>query len=197
MRPFEYVRAASVDEALRARAASPAAAFLAGGTTLVDLMKEGVAAPATLIDLNRVPGLDRIEVADGRLRVGALVRNSALARHPEVVQAAPVLARAVAAGASPQLRNMATVGGNLLQRTRCPYFRNPGFACNKRTPGAGCAAAGGHDRGHAVLGASEHCTATHPSDMAVALVALGGTVRALGPGGERAIEIGAFFLEPG
>ena len=197
MRPFEYVRAASVHEALQAHAASSDAAFLAGGTTLVDLMKEGVAAPATLVDISRISGLDGIEATDGRLRVGALVRNSALPRHPEVVRAAPMLAQAAAAGASPQLRNMATVGGNLLQRTRCSYFRNPGFACNKRAPGAGCAATGGHDRGHAVLGANEHCIATHPSDMAVALVALGGAVRALRPGGERAIEIEAFFREPG
>jgi xanthine dehydrogenase YagS FAD-binding subunit len=171
MQPFSFQRAASEDDAI-ALAARPDAVFVAGGTTLIDLMKLNVATPAALVDINGLPltGIDVL--ADGTIRIGALVRNSDLAYHPHVQSTCPVLSQALLAGASGQLRNMATVGGNLLQRTRCYYFRDPIYPCNKRTPGAGCAAMDGFHRIHAVLGVSDHCIATHPSDMAVALVAL-------------------------
>ena len=196
MQPFAFQRAASEDEAI-SLALRNDATFVAGGTTLVDLMKLNVVTPAALVDINALP-LTAIDVlADGTLKIGALVRNSDLAYHPAVASTCPVLSQAVLAGASAQLRNMATVGGNLLQRTRCYYFRDPIYECNKRTPGAGCAAIDGFNRIHAVLGVSEHCIATHPSDMAVALVALDAEVHIRGQAGERRVPITDFHLLPG
>jgi len=196
MQPFAFQRAASEDDAI-ALAARPDAVFVAGGTTLIDLMKLNVATPGALVDINALPltGIDVL--ADGAIRIGALVRNSDLAHHPDVQATCPVLSQALLAGASAQLRNMATVGGNLLQRTRCYYFRDPIYACNKRTPGAGCAAMEGFNRIHAVLGVSDHCIATHPSDMAVALVALDADVHIRGKAGERRVAITDFHLLPG
>lgn len=196
MQPFAFQRAANEDEAI-ALAARPDAVFVAGGTTLIDLMKLNVATPGALVDINALPltGIDVL--ADGSIRIGALVRNSDLAHHPTVQSTCPVLSQALLAGASGQLRNMATVGGNLLQRTRCYYFRDPIYACNKRTPGAGCAAMEGFNRIHAVLGVSDHCIATHPSDMAVALVALDAEVHIRGKAGERRVPITDFHLLPG
>jgi xanthine dehydrogenase YagS FAD-binding subunit len=196
MQPFAFQRAASEDDAI-ALAARPDAVFVAGGTTLIDLMKLNVATPGALVDINALPltGIDVL--ADGTMRIGALVRNSDLAHHPDVQSTCPVLSQALLAGASAQLRNMATVGGNLLQRTRCYYFRDPIYACNKRTPGAGCAAMEGFNRIHAVLGVSDHCIATHPSDMAVALVALDADVHIRGKGGERSVAMTDFHLLPG
>ena len=197
MQPFLFQRAASEDEAIAALAARPDAVFVAGGTTLLDLMKLNVATPGALVDINALPltGIDVLR--DGSIRIGALVRNSDLAHHRDVQSTCAVLSQALLAGASGQLRNMATVGGNLLQRTRCYYFRDPIYACNKRTPGAGCAAMEGFNRIHAVLGVSDHCIATHPSDMAVALVALDAEVRIRGKGGERTVPITDFHLLPG
>ena len=198
MRPFDYQRARSVDEALSASNA----AYLAGGTNLLDLMKLDIARPERLVDLN---GLDlgRIsDLPDGRLRIGATVRNAALAAHPLVRARYPVLSRALLAGASPQLRNRATTGGNLLQRTRCPYFQDPAQSCNKREPGSGCSARGGLTRNLGILGISDACLATHPSDMAVAMRALDAVVETQLPGGpgkplQRSIPIARFHLLPG
>ncbi len=188
MRAFTYQRAASVEEAADAAARHPEARFIAGGTNLLDLMKIRAEAPAHLIDINRIGGLDRVEpTGDGGLRIGTLVRNSDLAAHPEVRRRYPVLARALLAGASGQLRNKATTGGNLLQRTRCYYFYDPSKPCNKRQPGSGCSAVGGYNRIHAVVGASEHCIATHPSDMAVAMRALDAQVEVVRAGGARRV----------
>lgn len=172
--------------------------YIAGGTTLVDLMKLDVETPERVIDINRLD-LSKVEQqSDGSLRIGALVRNSDLAHDPNVLRDYPVLSQALLAGASAQLRNMATTGGNLLQRTRCPYFRELAYAeCNKRTPGSGCAAIDGHNRTHAILGTSDHCIATHPSDMAVAMTALEARIHILGAGGERDVPIGDFYLLPG
>jgi len=196
MIPFEYAKARSEIEALE-RGAGPRAAFIAGGTTLIDLMKLDVMRPTALVDINNLP-LDKIEVLPDRgLRVGAMVRNSDFAHHDVVVKRFPVLSQALLSGASPQLRNMATTGGNLMQRTRCYYFRDTVYACNKRQPGSGCAAIDGFNRIHAVLGGSDQCIATHPSDMAVALVALDALVHIKGPGGERKIPAGEFHLLPG
>ncbi|MGC3003210.1 FAD binding domain-containing protein [Streptomyces sp. G35A] len=185
MREFDYRRAHDVSGAVALLGADPDARYLGGGTNLVDLMKAGVERPARLVDVRRLP-LDRVEPArDGGLRIGATVTNSELAAHPEVRRRYPVLAQAVLAGASGQLRNMATVGGNLLQRTRCGYFTDVTSPCNKRVPGSGCPAVTGEHRNHAVLGASEHCVAVHPSDMGVALTALDAVVSyetADGPG---------------
>ncbi len=202
MRNFEYLRPSALPDAFAAAAAGGAGArFLAGGTTLVDLMKCGVEAPARLVDITRLPGLDRVEVAPGgALRVGALVRMNDLAEHPAVEEGFPAVAEALLRGASSQLRNMATIGGNLLQRTRCHYFRDPdAFSkCNKRSPGSGCAAIGGENRDLAVLGTSEHCIASYPGDLAVALVAFDAIVHvAAGGGRERAVPIDDFFLLPG
>lgn len=173
------------------------AAFVAGGTTLIDLMKLNVMLPAMLVDINGLP-LDKIEsLPDGGLRVGAMVRNSDLAHHETVSRKFPVLSQALLAGASPQLRNMATTGGNLMQRTRCYYFRDTAYACNKRQPGSGCSAIDGFNRIHAVLGGSDQCIATHPSDMAVALVALDAVVHIKGAGGERKVAAADFHLLPG
>src|SRR5262249_14705628 len=155
--------------------------FIAGGTCLVDLMKLEVESPEHIIDVNRLPLTEIQENADGTLRIGAMVRNSAVAGHPSVLRHYPILSEARLSGASAQLRNMATVGGNLMQRTRCSYFRDIGEACNKRLPGSGCAAKDGFHRMHAILGTSEHCFATHPSDMSVALVALDATIEVRGP----------------
>jgi xanthine dehydrogenase YagS FAD-binding subunit len=188
------VRPATVDAAIAA--VTPESVFLAGGTTLVDLMRLEVVRPATVIDIGGLP-LTAIEQQAGKLRIGALASNADVAVHAAVKEHAPVLAEALIAGASPQVRNMATVSGNLLQRTRCPYFRDLGAKCNKREPGSGCAAIGGYSRSHAVLGTSDHCIATHPSDMCVALVALEAMVIVRGPNGERSIPIASFFVPPG
>jgi len=196
MNPFSYQRAGDIDEAVR-EAAAGGACFIAGGTNLLDLMKENVERPRRLIDISRLP-LDQVEdTPEGGLRVGALVRNADLAMHPRVRDRYPLLSSALLAGASPQLRNMATTGGNLMQRTRCYYFYDTATACNKRAPGSGCGAIGGVTRIHAVLGASEHCIATHPSDMCVAMAALRATVNVTGPEGARAIPFGDFHRLPG
>jgi len=189
MRTFSYVRAASPGEAVGLY--RPGAAYLGGGTNLVDLMRLGVAAPDQVIDVTGATGDSISESDDGGLRIGAGVRNSDLATHPVVRERYPLLARAVLTGASGQIRNMATVGGNLLQRTRCPYFQDTGMPCNKREPGSGCqATAPGADTEHlAILGHSPSCVATHPSDMAVALTALGARVRLAGPDGDRWVEM--------
>ncbi|MEU3155329.1 FAD binding domain-containing protein, partial [Streptomyces griseus] len=176
MKEFGYQRAHDVTGAVALLAADPDARYLGGGTNLVDLMKSGVERPARLVDVRELP-LDRIEpTADGGLRIGATVTNSDLAAHPEVRRRYPALAQAVLAGASGQLRNMATVGGNLLQRTRCGYFTDVSKPCNKRNPGSGCPAVAGEHHNHAVLGASGHCVAVHPSDMGVALTAFDAVV---------------------
>lgn len=197
MIPFEYHRAEGPEEAVAAVAAHPHAVFLGGGTNLVDHMKLGVAAPEMLVDVSRLP-LDEVEETDGGgLRVGASVRNSDLAAHPLVRERYPALSRALLSGASGQLRNAATTAGNLLQRTRCRYFQDVTTPCNKRTPGSGCSAIGGWDRHHAVLGASEHCIAVHPSDMAVALLALDAAVHVLGPDGARSLPLAELHRLPG
>lgn len=196
MHPFHYLAAADVATAIAAKAAYPKAAFVAGGTALIDLMKLGAETPEVLIDVGRLP-LTGIETEAGGLRVGALVRNADLVRHKTVRRRFPLLSQALLSGASPQLRNMATVGGNLLQRTRCSYFRDVHLPCNKRSPGSGCGALHGHNRLHAVLGASEHCIAVHPSDLAVALVALDAVVRVCGPAEERELRLEDFYLLPG
>ena len=197
MNNFEFSRAADVADAVRQMAADPGAAFVAGGTNLIDLIKEGVTKPSRLIDITRLQ-LDRIEnVSDGGLRIGALVPNSDLAYHPEIEKRYPLLASAILAGASPQLRNMATTGGNLRQRTRCFYFYDTTTPCNKREPGSGCSAIDGLNRMHAILGTSEHCIATHPSDMCVALAALEARVLAAGGNGERSIALSDFHRLPG
>jgi xanthine dehydrogenase YagS FAD-binding subunit len=172
--------------------------YIAGGTTLIDLMKLDVETPERVVDINRLD-LSKVErQPDGSLRIGALVRNSDLAHDANVQRDYPVLSQALLSGASAQLRNMATTGGNLLQRTRCPYFRELAYVeCNKRTPGSGCAAIEGHNRTHAILGTSDHCIATHPSDMAVAMMALEARIHILAAGGERDVPIGEFYLLPG
>jgi xanthine dehydrogenase YagS FAD-binding subunit len=196
VRPFAYARATDVQGALAA-ARDEEVMFLAGGTNLLDLMKTGVERPARLVDITRLP-LGAIEERPAGLRLGALARNTDVADHPLVRTRYPVLSQAIVAGASPQLRNMATVGGNLLQRTRCPYFQEPSFAdCNKRTPGSGCAARHGYHRMHAIVGHSEQCIATNPGDMAVALLVLDAVVQVVGPDGDRAIPIGEFHQLPG
>ena len=197
MQPFSFSQARNQDDALLQLRQSGAVA-IAGGTTLVDLMKLDVQSPAHLVDINSVP-LSRIEtLPDGGLRIGAMVRNSDLAQDEIVMKRYPVLSQALLSGASAQLRNMATTGGNLMQRTRCYYFRDPAYAaCNKRKPGSGCAALEGFNRIHAVLGGSEHCVATHPSDMAVALVALDAVVHIAGPQGDRRVPIEEFHKLPG
>jgi xanthine dehydrogenase YagS FAD-binding subunit len=196
MTPFEYERASDASSAVARVAAHPRAAFLAGGTNLVDHMRLGVAHPELLVDVTRLP-FSRIEsLADGRIRIGAGVRNSDLAADRVIRGRYPVLSQALLAGASGQLRNLATTGGNLLQRTRCAYFQDVTTPCNKRCPGSGCSAIEGHNRDHAILGASEHCVAVHPSDMAVALAALDATVVVLGRQGERRIPVVDFHRLP-
>ena len=198
MKAFGYERAATAQAAVAA-AARPGAKFIAGGTNLLDLMKQEIEAPAHLVDVNRIPGLDRIEpTPEGGLRIGTLVRNSDLAADMRVRRRYPVLARALLAGASPQLRNKATTGGNLLQRTRCYYFYDPSKPCNKRQPGSGCSAIGGFNRIHAIMGASDQCIAVHPSDMAVAMRVLDAEVETVLPrGGRRVIPIADFHRLPG
>jgi xanthine dehydrogenase YagS FAD-binding subunit len=197
MRPFDFHRSTSVADALTHQTQTPASAFVAGGTTLIDLVKLNVLRPDRVIDINRLP-LTQVEaLPDGRLRVGALVRNSDLAWNEHVRRRYPVLAQAILAGASAQLRNMATTGGNLLQRTRCPYFRDNLSPCNKRAPGSGCAALEGFNRSHALLGTSEACIATHPSDMCVGLAVLDVEVVVQGASGERRIPYASFHLLPG
>jgi xanthine dehydrogenase YagS FAD-binding subunit len=200
METFNYVKAPTVDKAL---ASASQAKFIAGGTTLVDLMKLTVETPKALVDINLLP-LENIEkLPDGGLRIGALVRNSDLAWNQDVQKSYSVLSQAILSGASPQLRNMATTGGNLLQRTRCAYFREPsagtsgGYGCNKRTPGTGCAALDGFHRTHAILGTSDHCIATHPSDMCVAMAALEAVIHVESPKGKRTIPITDFHKLPG
>jgi len=194
---FDYIRAGSIAEAVAA-AAEPGAAYLAAGTNLLDLMKGGVTRPTRLVDVTHLPDLDRIErLPEGGFRVGALVRNSDLAYDSGFARAHPSIAEALLSGASAQLRNAATVAGNLMQRTRCPYFYDPASACNKREPGAGCEAQGGETRLHAVLGWSEHCIATHPSDFCVPLVALDAVVEIAGRDGTRTVPLEAFHRLPG
>ena len=197
MNRFDYIRPATVSEAVAA-AAVPGSAYLAAGTNLIDLMKGGIVSPKRLVDVSRLPGLDRIEpLPDGGVRIGARVRNADLAYDPTFSKRFPAVAEALLAGASAQLRNAATVGGNLLQRTRCAYFYDPASACNKRQPGVGCDARGGENRLHAVLGWSESCIATHPSDFCVPLVALDAVVEIEGPAGRREVPLERFHLLPG
>ena len=197
MNRFDYVRPATVAEAIAA-AAVPGAAYLAGGTNLLDLMKGDVARPSCLVDVTRLAGLGAIEpLGDGSLRIGALVRNADLAHDLAFARRFPAVAEALLSGASPQLRNAATVGGNLLQRTRCPYFYDVASACNKRTQGTGCDARGGETRSHAVLGWSEHCIATHPSDFCVPLVALDAIVEIAGAAGQREVPLESLHRLPG
>jgi xanthine dehydrogenase YagS FAD-binding subunit len=198
MNRFTYARPGDVAEAVREIATDPTARFIAGGTNLLDLMKYNVEKPTRLIDVTRLPGLDTIEETDdGGLRIGALVSNSDAAYDSRVAERYPLLASAILAGASPQLRNAATTGGNLLQRTRCYYFYDPATACNKREPGSGCPAKEGVNRIHAILGASDSCIATNPSDMCVALAALEAVVHVAGPKGERRIPMAEFHRLPG
>jgi xanthine dehydrogenase YagS FAD-binding subunit len=197
MKTFDYVRPGTVSDAVKA-AAEPGAAYLAAGTNLLDLMKGGITRPDRLVDVTRLPGLDRIEtLPDGGIRIGALVRNSDLAHDASFAKSYPAVAEALLSGASAQLRNAATVGGNLLQRTRCGYFYDTGSACNKREPGAGCDAREGENRLHAVLGWSEACIATHPSDFCVPLVALDAVVEIEGRAGRREVALEALHRLPG
>ncbi len=197
MNRFDYFRPSSIAEALQA-AAGGQAAFLAGGTNLLDLMKGGVTRPEKIIDISRLPGLDRVEtMADGSIRIGALVRNSDLAYHPEIAARLPSVAEALLSGASGQLRNAATAGGNVMQRTRCSYFYDPASACNKHAPGSGCGARGGDTRSAAVLGWSEHCIATQPSDFCVPMAAFDAVVEIAGANGNREVPLEDFHLLPG
>ncbi len=197
MMNFTYARASDVNDAVRQLAADPAAKFIAGGTNLIDLMKYDVERPSRLIDITRLPLKFIEETADGGVRIGALMPNSDIAYHPLIERRYPLLSSAILAGASQQLRNMASAGGNLLQRTRCFYFYDTATPCNKREPGTGCSAMQGINRINAILGTSEHCIATHPSDMCVALAALEAKVRVAGPGGERTIAFADFHRLPG
>jgi xanthine dehydrogenase YagS FAD-binding subunit len=197
MNRFDYVRPSSIAEAV-AEGAKPGAAYLAAGTNQLDLMKVGVSRPQRVIDITRLPGLDRLDwQADGGVRIGALVRNADLAHDERFASAFPAVAEALLSGASAQLRNAATVGGNLMQKTRCAYFHDLAAACNQRTPGAGCDALHGENRLHAVLGWSEHCIATHPSDFGVPLTALDAVVEVVGPGGMRDVALDALHRLPG
>lgn len=203
MHTFEFIRPADQAAAIATAAQSKTAQqgadvrFLGGGTTLIDLMKLNVETPARVLDINRLP-LDKIEAtSDGGLKIGAMVRNSDLANHAKVQKDYSALSQAILQGASAQIRNMATIGGNLLQRTRCVYFRDTAMACNKREPATGCPAITGHNRTLAILGASEHCIATNPSDMCVAMAAMEATVHIQGPKGLRAVAFGDFHLLPG
>ncbi|HWF12902.1 MAG TPA: FAD binding domain-containing protein, partial [Candidatus Acidoferrales bacterium] len=200
MNNFTFTRAIDTDSALKLVSASPdntAARFLAGGTNLIDLMREGIEQPQSLVDITPLPLSEVRELPDGGLRVGAMVRNSHLAAHPLIRERYPLLSQAILMGASAQLRNMATTGGNLMQRTRCYYFYDNAAACNKRVPGSGCDALDGFNRIHAILGASSRCIATHPSDMCVALAALDAIVNITGPSGERQITAAEFHRLPG
>ncbi len=197
MQPFSFSRVHNNREAINAITKENDAKFIGGGTNLVDLIKLGIENPKHIIDINAL-SLKQIEnLPNGGVRIGALVRNSDLAYDETIRQRYPVLSQALLSGASPQLRNMATVGGNLLQRTRCPYFYDAVFPCNKRQPGSGCSAINGYNRSNAILGTSDHCIATHPSDMCVALTALDAIIHVQGVNGERAINITDFHLLPG
>jgi xanthine dehydrogenase YagS FAD-binding subunit len=197
VRPVSYLRATDVAGAVSAVRADPESAFLAGGTTEIDLLRLGVVQPRRLVDISALPLNVIEERPDGGLRIGALARMSDVAGAPFVRDRFPAIVQALLLGASPQLRNMASMGGNLLQRVRCSYFRDVESACNKRTPESGCAARAGIHRGHAVLGTTDHCIAAHPSDLAVALVALDAIVHTMGAGGDRTIPIDDFFVLPG
>jgi xanthine dehydrogenase YagS FAD-binding subunit len=196
MNAFEYIRVATQQSAIAALAKDNGAVFLGGGTNLIDLMKKGIAAPSKLVDINPLP-LISVEKTGGGIRIGALAKNSDVSEHELVVKYFPLLSMAFKAGASPQLRNMATVGGNMMQRTRCGYFYDTAMPCNKREPGSGCGAIGGYNRMHAIFGGNEKCIAVHPSDMCVALVALDATVTVIGPKGERKILFADFHRLPG
>jgi xanthine dehydrogenase YagS FAD-binding subunit len=196
MRPLSYVRAHSVEDAVATVAADPASAFLAGGTTEIDLVRLGVAHPDLLVDINDLPLAGVEELPGGGIRIGGLARMRDVARNPAVIERYPAVSESLLLGASEQLRNMASMGGNLCQRVRCPYFRDNVSACNKREPGTGCSALEGINRGHAILGTSDHCIATHPSDVAVALVAFDAVVHTVGPSGPREIAIDDFYLLP-
>ena len=197
MNMFDFIRPKTADEAVAAAQAA-GAAYLGGGTNLIDLMKGGVVRPSRLVDITHLPGLDRIEfLADGGVRIGALVRNADLAYHEKFARAFPAVAEALLSGASGQLRNAATAAGNILQRTRCAYFADLEGACNKRNPGSGCDARGGENRLHAILGWSDHCIATHPSDFCVPLVALDAVVEVHGEAGRRSIPLEHFYCLPG
>ncbi|MFG2827101.1 FAD binding domain-containing protein [Streptomyces sp. NPDC048434] len=197
MRAISYTRATDVTGAVAAVTSDPGSSFLAGGTTEVDLLRLDVLRPHRLVDINRLPLAGIEDRADGGLFIGALARMSEVAEARAVVERFPMLSQALLLGASAQLRNMASMGGNLMQRVRCAYYRDPESACNKRLPGSGCSALDGVHRGHAILGTSEHCIATHPSDMAVALVALDAVVHVEGTHGSRSIPVDDFFLLPG
>jgi xanthine dehydrogenase YagS FAD-binding subunit len=197
MEPFTIKQASDPQTAILTAGAAARSKYIAGGTNLVDLMKMYVETPGLLVDINSLD-LQKIEsLPHGGIRIGALVRNSDLAWHPLIEKRYPVLSQALLSGASPQLRNMATTGGNILQRTRCPYFFDISFPCNKRTPGSGCSAIKGYNRSHAILGGSDHCIATHPSDMCVAMAALDASIRIEGPEGPRVIPFTDFHLLPG
>jgi xanthine dehydrogenase YagS FAD-binding subunit len=195
MHPFSYIKVASTRDALAD--GQRGGRYIAGGTTLVDLMRQTVERPSLLVDISGLPLRQVTPTARGGLRIGALVRMSDAGDHPAVRTLYPVVSQALELSASAQLRNMATIGGNIMQRTRCPYFRDVTANCNKRQPGSGCAALGGFNRTHAIFGASDHCVATHPSDVAVAFAALEATVHLLGPDGERSVPFADFLLQPG
>jgi xanthine dehydrogenase YagS FAD-binding subunit len=198
MNRFSYARPGDMTTAIREVGSEPSAKFIAGGTNLIDLMKYNVERPTRLVDISHIPGLDTIEpTPSGGVRIGAMVTNGRVAYDARIARDYPLLASAILAGASAQLRNAASTGGNLLQRTRCGYFYDPGTPCHKREPGSGCSAKTGINRMHAILGASEQCIATHPSDMCVALAALEATVHVTGPNGDRAILFDGFHRLPG
>ena len=197
MKPFTYIQATEAVDAIAQVASNPGAKFLGGGTNLIDLMRENIEQPDAVIDVTHLPFTQVTDLPDGRVQIGALVRNSHLAANQLIRQRYPVLAEAILNGASAQLRNMATTGGNILQRTRCYYFYDGTARCNKRSPGSGCDALGGYNRIHAILGTSASCIATHPSDMCVALAALDATVIAEGKGGRREIPFAEFHRLPG
>src|ERR1700748_360421 len=193
MEPFKFLRAQDNESAIRS-GITPGTKFIAGGTNMLDLMKLNIETPKQVIDINKLSLYQVEELPNGNVKIGALVKNSDLAYHPTIIKKYPVLSEALLSGASPQLRNMASVGGNLMQRTRCPYFYNTDFACNKRLPGSGCAAIAGYNRMNAVLGTSDQCIATHPSDMCVAMAALGAVIHVQGAKGTREIPFSDFHL---
>lgn len=196
MRPFSYIKVKNAENACKESAASPAGAYIAGGTTLLDLMKIDILRPSCLIDINRLEDTGVRQVGDSVI-IGALTSNSDLARDPLIEQHYPLLSQSILAGATAQLRNMATVGGNLMQKTRCYYYRNSSMPCNKREPGSGCPAIEGYNRIHAVLGGSSKCVAVNPSDMCVALVALDAKIHLASTSGTRTVAIDKFYLQPG
>src|ERR1700744_5559070 len=196
MQPFKYIRVQDNAGAIRAAGINEAK-FIAGGTNMLDLMKLNIETPKQVVDINKLSLYKIEELQNGGIRIGALVKNSDLSYSPFIIKNFPALSEALLSGASPQLRNMASVGGNLMQRTRCPYFYNTDFACNKRVPGSGCAAIDGYNRMNAVLGTSDKCIATHPSDMCVAMAALGAIIHVQGPKGVRSIPFADFHLLPG